>query len=297
MTLTLSLAIGVAAFSQTDAEADTKTFTADEIDAILGAVEINTIKNTSDKTNHCEDTITTPLLSGNGQDGVMFDVVIGGADLIIETFWVSIDVTDSVLIYYRAGTFVGNETSSAGWIYLGGNITTGTGDGLIAQIPVSLAFPVTNGTTYGFYVTTANGGMNYTNGTTVGATLVSNTDLSILEGNGGGYPFNVTFSPRTFNGRVQYCQTGVGVSEILGNSNVSIYPNPASNELNIKLPLLSGKVANVTIYNTLGSIVMTEVISANGTTSTFDISSLNSGIYFVKLAVDGLKYSSKLFVD
>ncbi len=290
--LSLGLAFSFTMIAQADA--DTKTFTADEIEEILSSSKKNMVKYPSNKT-HCEDTITTPLLSGNGSSGVMFDLVVGGADITLETFWVSTDNTDSVVVYYRTGTFVGNNTSQAGWIYLGGNTVVGQGDGIAVKIDANFSLPLTNGTTYAFYVTTLSGGMNYTNGTTVGNTLVSNADLSVLEGNGGGF-FSVTFSPRNFNGRVQYCLTTTGINDILSGENVAVYPNPVSNELNISLPS-NGKTTEVSIYNVIGEIVFTESIIANGSASRFDISNLDAGVYIVKLATDESEYSTKIFVE
>lgn len=272
-----------------------RLITSDEISEILSGVQKNTVKYTNNKT-HCEDTLTTPMLGGNGQDGVMFDLVVGSSNITIETFWISMGTAvDSVLIYYRPGTFVGNNTSSAGWTYLGGNMTTGAGLNVPTKIDVSLAFAATSSTTYAFYVTTQGGGVDYTNGTTVGNTWATNADLSVLEGNGGTYPFSVTFSPRNFNGRVQYCLP-TGVKDVLSTSNVSIFPNPAKDELNISLPL-NGESTNVSIYNVIGEVVFTENMIANGTTSKFDISNLKSGVYVVKLTAAGSEYSTKLFVD
>ena len=59
-------------------------------------------------------------------------------------------------------------------------------------------------------------------------------------------------------------------------SNVSVYPNPASGMVNVSV---EGK-ANFQLFNILGQGVMNREI--NGTTS-IDISSLNSGMYFSKI--------------
>ena len=50
--------------------------------------------------------------------------------------------------------------------------------------------------------------MNYTNGTALGAVFSSDANIEILEGSGKGYPFGATFSPRVFNGIVNYTASG-----------------------------------------------------------------------------------------
>ncbi len=247
----------------------------------------------------CTNILATSLTGGNNFDGNMFDItnVNATSTVTIETFSVSFDLPATIEIYVRSGSFVGFESSSAGWTLVGTGNINGVGVGFAEEVPVDIAYPMTAGSTHGFYVTaTATGSTcNYTNGTAVGATWAVDANLDLKEGNGGGY-FAVTFSPRNFNGNVIYCLP-TGVTETLNSTNVSIFPNPASDELNISLPSMNGTATTMTIYNTLGAVVMTENITTNGTTSKFDISSLNSGIYFVKLAADNFEYSSKLFVD
>ncbi len=61
------------------------------------------------------------------------------------------------------------------------------------------------------------------------------------------------------------------------NINVDIYPNPALNKININS---NGATYQMSIFDVSGSIVMNIVL--NGKTNTIDISTLNSGIYFIQ---------------
>jgi len=64
-------------------------------------------------------------------------------------------------------------------------------------------------------------------------------------------------------------------------SKIKIYPNPAmGNALNIA----TDRDLNVSVFNILGKQILSDTISNNN--STMDISSLDSGIYFVKLSSD-----------
>jgi len=152
-------------------------------------------------------TLATPYNSNNGQNGNMFDIVaLKGIE--IQGFDVNIDTTATIEVYYRAGTWVGVDTSSAGWTLAGSASTTSAGADMPSSVPLTLAVQIPAGQTYAFYVTTTAGNMNYTNGTTVGSVAASNTDLQVLEGAGKQYPFSSTFQPRVWNGTIHYEQCG-----------------------------------------------------------------------------------------
>lgn len=70
--------------------------------------------------------------------------------------------------------------------------------------------------------------------------------------------------------------------------NVSIYPNPASNKLNISA---ANTIQNVEIYNVLGKKVMS--LSINKSSESIDISGLSSGVYMIKYNVDDAVGTSK----
>ena len=63
--------------------------------------------------------------------------------------------------------------------------------------------------------------------------------------------------------------------------NVSIYPNPASNRLNISA---ANTIQNAEIYNVLGKKVMN--VTINKTSESIDISNLASGVYIIKYNIE-----------
>lgn len=73
-------------------------------------------------------------------------------------------------------------------------------------------------------------------------------------------------------------------------SKVKMYPNPATNVLNIEALTRIDKVA---VYNVLGQQVIT--VTPNNELVTLDVSSLQVGVYVVKTTVDGT-VSSKRFI-
>ena len=79
----------------------------------------------------------------------------------------------------------------------------------------------------------------------------------------------------------------IAPQEILGNnditteSNIVMYPNPATNKTTISS---SNEISNIRVFNILGQEVQT--FSSNGTTMDLDVSSLQSGTYFVKIETE-----------
>jgi hypothetical protein len=65
---------------------------------------------------------------------------------------------------------------------------------------------------------------------------------------------------------------------------LSIYPNPATEQLNIQLPL-SGAKAQLTIYNHVGQIVFTDYISTG--IQQVNVAPLTQGYYTVEVELEG----------
>jgi hypothetical protein len=154
--------------------------------------------------------LLTTLAAGNGFSGTMFDVTaVGNIEVNGFDMHFSSTGTASVEVWYRPGTFVGFETSNAGWTLVHTTTATALGTGVLSPVPGSFTVNVPAGQTYGFYVTAASTGpqVNYTNGSVLGNVFVQNADVQIKEGKGGGY-FTVTNSPRVFNGQMRYTKPG-----------------------------------------------------------------------------------------
>ncbi len=148
--------------------------------------------------------MTTTYVSNNGLDGNMFDVVALN-NINVLSFDGNFNVgTHTVEIYYKVGTHVGFETTSSAWTLLGSTSLTSNGDDVATPIPISMSLSIPAGQTYAFYITTTTGGINYTNGTTLGAVYVQDGSAQILEGAGVSYPFASLFSPRVWNGTMYY---------------------------------------------------------------------------------------------
>jgi hypothetical protein len=155
--------------------------------------------------------LTTLFASDNGFAGNTFDIENIGADPIDITGWdVNLDVVGgphTIEIYWRVGTSVGFENSSAGWTLLGSDAAvTSAGDNNPSAVTMP-PFTIQPGELFGFYVDLASFDgttlLRYTNG---GPTVFSNTELSLTTYVGKGNPAFTggTFPYRQWNGTVHY---------------------------------------------------------------------------------------------
>ncbi|MCF6171692.1 MAG: T9SS type A sorting domain-containing protein [Bacteroidales bacterium] len=98
---------------------------------------------------------------------------------------------------------------------------------------------------------------------------------------------------------VKYWGSPAGIAEdaMVGGSISDIYPNPATNMVNIDYELTPEvDFAKIRIVNLLGAVVKEAVVERNNTKLTMDISDLNGGIYFYSVLVNGDVYKTKKLV-
>jgi len=67
---------------------------------------------------------------------------------------------------------------------------------------------------------------------------------------------------------------------------IIVYPNPAKDDLNIKIPFSNAKM-NIEILDNLGKSILQKSISNQN--SKIDVSKYNPGIYFMKIEIDGVE--------
>ena len=287
----LLLAIGIFTFSFNYAQTNR--------DAIQAALEGNskskkleyTFRSESNNQDRGGSTICDSLLvqttPNTGFEGVMFDMHVLNF-VTLETFSISLDAgTPLVGIFYRTGSYVGNETSSAGWIMLDSAEVTVAATGIV-KIPVDVNLPLLADSNYAFYVTTINNtSCNYMDGTGVGNIAASDLNIQIKEGAGGDYPFSVTNSPRILVGSAYYCQVATEINENEIADNFSTQPNPVHNTLNIAGNL---KIDQIEISDISGRAVF----SANNERN-IDCSELANGVYFLKI-ISGNQQVTKKFI-
>ena len=88
---------------------------------------------------------------------------------------------------------------------------------------------------------------------------------------------------------VYYSQT-LSTEDVDGFGSVQLYPNPAQNEFSVESDL---SLDIIKIYNQFGQLV--EKFDVKDTQSSYDISTLSTGLYFIELSsVDGKKSVRKI---
>jgi len=89
--------------------------------------------------------------------------------------------------------------------------------------------------------------------------------------------------------------TPLSVNNDITNNNISIFPNPAHNYLNINLNnnLSSSKI---NIYNILGKSVYKTQMNAKETFKTIDVSALPDGLYFLEILSNSSKLTKKIII-
>lgn len=117
-------------------------------------------------------------------------------------------------------------------------------------------------------------------------------DLAVNAVNGNGVAdANDVFS--TSNLTITEKNTSVG--SIAGGIEVSTYPNPTHNVLNIDLKNAQTGTYQLTAYNIAGQVVANEEINVNGSATTqLSTSTWKAGLYIIRLSKDGAQQSVKV---
>jgi hypothetical protein len=159
--------------------------------------------------------LATTYAGGNGCDGAMFDIV-PSVNIMLDSFACNIGstVSETVAVFYRNGTYVGNETNSAAWTMAGTVTVTGAGAGNPTLVPIG-GIPMTAGQTYGIYMMLASANIDYTTATA----SYANTEVTINTGAGLCAAFSSVNAGRSWNGEVYYTK--------------EVCPNPVRTVVNV----------------------------------------------------------------
>ena len=198
----------------------------------------------------------------------------------------------------RPGTHVGFETDSLQWVLLGKivDITVGPTQQTLIQIPIDVDVSLAAGQSAGFYIT--NGaigsqnllGVRYDGSGTLGSITNSDTNISIKDGAGSYDKFVIFSGSRIFSGVVNYTTGTTGMQESLNARSIEVYPNPASNVLNLEI---GTGTANIAIFDAVGNTVLVD--QHQGGHLQLNVEELEAGIYNLLIETDKTR-TSKVFV-
>ncbi len=226
------------------------------------------------------NSLTTTTAAGNNHRGNMFDIAATNA-VIINEFDVSPVSSTTIRIYYKVGTYVGYESDSTAWTFIGSSAVTATGSLVPSGIPINVEIPA--GQTYAFYVTSSNTSvsLNYSDGTGVGNTYASDANIAFKEGAGMEFPFgagSAPFTPRVWNGTIHYSLANATTSYVwnTGATTDTIQPTVVSgtNSYSCQVTISGCPVLTDTAHVFTNPIdttvtVLNETITANDSTATY----------------------------
>ena len=84
------------------------------------------------------------------------------------------------------------------------------------------------------------------------------------------------------------------VHEINDSEVISVYPQPAKDNLNIDIKLSNNDENRLDLYDIQGKVLLSTVVNQNSNNVSLDVSGLNSGIYFVKVQSKDNLYTKKV---
>lgn len=179
----------------------------------------------------------------------------------------SISVFNSLVVGYEKGLSIEGASCEL-------NVTSGTlvfSNNVLTELPLGASYVTA---TTGFFspialvndTTTSVNQINWVNAfPALGTTPDLRLDSSSLVATG------ADFTNTKFVGGF------VGINEVTRTTNVSIYPNPATNNVNIT----TDELVKVTLIDAMGKVIMTQTVSG---TLSLDVTTLNNGIYFLQVS-------------
>lgn len=113
----------------------------------------------------------------------------------------------------------------------------------------------------------------------------------------GTYDVTITVQNATGIGQADVTFGYVDVSEIEFLGNLSMYPNPTNNVLNVAFELAQLQDVELTIKSITGSEVDSRSLTASSVNETFNVSSLSNGIYILEVKADDAVSTRKFTVN
>jgi hypothetical protein len=94
------------------------------------------------------------------------------------------------------------------------------------------------------------------------------------------------------------CSICVGLDKAEESNLFSVYPNPASDALNVSFNTGTSEVMKLKLINSLGNVVYTETLRTTGKIShTINVGVLAEGMYFLNVQGKNMNYSRKVIVE
>ncbi len=82
-------------------------------------------------------------------------------------------------------------------------------------------------------------------------------------------------------------EQGSGLTDATTDMEISVYPNPATDVVNVNLPGLVGKTAEITLINTIGKVVLRQNFAEANATEQIELNNLPNGVYLLQVTSEG----------
>lgn len=87
------------------------------------------------------------------------------------------------------------------------------------------------------------------------------------------------------------------VDEGFVSPKINIYPNPATEKINVNINLASNSDVEITLFNSIGNIVYSTLIKEKRQIlKIIDVETVNKGIYFLEIKSEGKKTIKKIII-
>ncbi|MBS3738912.1 MAG: T9SS type A sorting domain-containing protein [Psychroflexus sp.] len=80
-------------------------------------------------------------------------------------------------------------------------------------------------------------------------------------------------------------------------SGISVYPNPASNLVNINFSQNTDELEQIALYDLNGRLILTRKLNSNDIEQQIDVSNLSSGVYILEINTVKHQYNTKVIVE
>lgn len=210
------------------------------------------------------ETLTTTFASGNGNDGVMFDVVAKKPLSISAIQFASNSVSaGSLEIYVKSGTHVGSEGTPANWSLLTtATYEAGPADSAKPALVLPGAITIPPGQRIAFYLRETTGAnLAYTVGNGVGSIEAEDGNMRIPEGTGVSGTFGATAANRIPNVTIHYSPDPATLTSTFagGNGNEGVvFDVVAKKSLKLRslqVPVRDAGTYSMYVYTRLGTHV------------------------------------------
>ncbi|MBA3828807.1 MAG: T9SS type A sorting domain-containing protein [Taibaiella sp.] len=218
-------------------------------------------------------------------DTVWASTTSSSSDLLIPDHITGNKIGDSVRVTWTVDTC----DFPTDWLATGSVSNLSICDNNICYFNPPPSFPMWGGSSRNTYVSAPyhyhvaadyHMGINLTNATSTGTHFLTAKLTDAVSGYTKKVTFVVTRAP-------------AAVYNVNGNDEISLYPNPARNQVNVVFSAESN-VKTISLYNMIGRIV--SVYKVVGNSAGIDISTMPSGIYFMRLVdVDGNVIATRKF--